>query len=238
MQQEAVHTQSKNSFIQGAKDCIPTLLGYLSIGFAFGVVGTVTGLSLLEVALVAIFIYAGAAQFILCALLVTNTPALSIVFTVFVVNLRHFLMSLTIAPYVTRYSTWRNIGFGTLLTDETFGVAVTEAMKSKKIYGRWLDGLNITAYVSWIIACVAGGYFGHWITDVEKWGLDFALVAMFIALLVLQLSETNKSKLHMYLKLIMIMFITVYILLNFLSTHITVLLATLFVATLGVWMDK
>lgn len=52
------------TFSQGVKDCVPTLLGYISIGIACGVVGVASKLSVLEVALLAIFVYAGAAQFI------------------------------------------------------------------------------------------------------------------------------------------------------------------------------
>lgn len=42
-------------FWQGVKDCIPTLLGYLSIGFAAGVVEKTSGLSMMEVALMSLF---------------------------------------------------------------------------------------------------------------------------------------------------------------------------------------
>ena len=235
---QAVIIERKNSFVQGMKDCVPTLFGYLSIGFSFGIVGAVSGLSMLEIGLISLLIYAGSAQFILCALLLTNTPPAAIIFTIFVVNLRHLLMSLTVAPHFTRYSLLRNIGFGTLLTDETFGVAVTEAIKNKKLYGRWMDGLNVTAYLSWFFACIAGAYLGRWIPNAEQWGLDFALVAMFVALLVLQLSNVENTKLIHYLKLIVIMLITMYILLQFVSVHMAVLIATVIVATIGVLTEK
>ncbi len=235
---QQVEENYKDSFIQGMRDCIPTLLGYLSIGFSFGIVGSVSGLSVIEIGLISLLIYAGSAQFILCALLLASTPATAIIFTIFVVNLRHFLMSLTVAPYLTRYSLMRNIGFGSLLTDETFGVAVTEAMKNKTLYGRWMDGLNITAYLCWIAACVIGAYFGRWIPDAEQWGLDFALIAMFIALLVLQLASLEKKKLYHYLKLIALMFVTMYTLLHFFSVHVSVLIAALFVAVIGVLTEK
>ncbi len=152
-------TPTDNSFLQGVKDCIPTLLGYISIGLAFGVVGSASGLSVLEIALLTILVYAGSAQFIFCALLLTSSPASAIIVTIFVVNLRHLLMSLTLAPHFTRYSMLRNVGFGTLLTDETFGVAVTKRMQNGKLYGKWMDGLNITAYLFWILSCVAGAFF-------------------------------------------------------------------------------
>ncbi|MEG0258996.1 MAG: AzlC family ABC transporter permease [Lysinibacillus sp.] len=225
-------------FLQGVKDCIPTLLGYISIGLAFGVVGAASGLSLLEIALLSILVYAGSAQFIFCALLLAGSPTSAIIMTIFVVNLRHLLMSLTLAPHFTRYSFIRNVGFGSLLTDETFGVAVTKLMQNGKLHGRWLDGLNVTAYSFWIISCIAGAFLGQWVADPEKWGLDFALIAMFIALLVLQLNSVGKGKIMHYLYLISYMFIIMYCLSYFVPSHVAVLLSTVIVATIGVVTDK
>ncbi|GLC87766.1 AzlC family ABC transporter permease [Lysinibacillus piscis] len=232
----SIHSQ--DSFWQGVKDCIPTLLGYISIGLAFGVVGSASGLSIFEIALLTILVYAGSAQFIFCALLLTNGPATAIIVTIFVVNLRHLLMSLTIAPHFTQYSLLRNIGFGTLLTDETFGVAVTKHMQTGKLSGKWMDGLNITAYSFWILSCVIGAFLGKWVATPEKWGLDFALTAMFIALLILQLSSVNKSKIMHYLSLIGYMALIMYGLSYIVPSHVAVLLATVIVATIGVVTDK
>ncbi|UDK95506.1 AzlC family ABC transporter permease [Lysinibacillus sphaericus] len=229
---------SEDSFIQGVKDCVPTLLGYISIGLAFGVVGSASGLSLVEIALLTILVYAGSAQFIFCALLLTSSPTSAIIVTIFVVNLRHLLMSLTLAPHFTRYSMLRNVGFGTLLTDETFGVAVTKQMQNGKLYGRWMDGLNITAYAFWILSCIAGAFLGQWVANPEKWGLDFALIAMFIALLVLQLSSVGKHKIMHYLMLIGYMVVIMYGLSYVVPSHLAVLLATVIVATIGVVTDK
>lgn len=231
-------SSSNDSFLQGVKDCVPTLLGYISIGLAFGVVGSASGLSVLEIALLTILVYAGSAQFIFCALLLTSSPASAIIVTIFVVNLRHLLMSLTLAPHFTRYSMLRNIGFGTLLTDETFGVAVTKQMQTGKLYGKWMDGLNITAYSFWILSCVTGAFLGQWVANPEKWGLDFALIAMFVALLVLQLSSVGKSKIMHYIKLIGYMVVIMYGLAYIVPSHVAVLLATIIVATIGVVTDK
>ncbi len=49
------------TFLQGVKDCVPTLLGYWSIGFAAGVVERTAGLSLAEIALLCLLLYAGSA---------------------------------------------------------------------------------------------------------------------------------------------------------------------------------
>lgn len=228
----------ENTFLQGAKDCVPTLFGYMSIGLAFGIVGVASHLSILEVAFLALFVYAGSAQFIICALLVVNAPLSSIIITTFIVNLRHFLLSLTLAPYFTRYSLLKNIGFGTLLTDESFGVAVNKGLQPGKLYDKWMNGLNVTAYVCWVISCTVGALFGQWISNPEIFGLDFALVAMFVALLVLQLEHVKSDKLKHNLFLILLMAISMISLSFFVPSHVAVLLSTVFVATIGVVTSK
>ena len=227
-----------DSYIQGIKDCLPTLFGYISIGFAFGVVGVASGLNVLEVFLLSVFVYAGSAQFIFCSLYVAGAPATSIIVTVFIVNLRHLLMSFSIAPYFTHYSILRNIGFGTLMTDETFGVAVVEGANKNWLGGRWMDGLNITAYLVWILSCTIGGIFGQYFPNPDRFGLDYALVAMFIALLVLTLHHLPKHKLFHYIKLIIYVVISMYVLTLFMPGHLAVLLSTILVATIGVATEK
>ena len=59
-----IASNDEESFWQGVKDCVPTLLGYLSIGFAAGVVEKTAGLSMMEIALMSLLLYAGSGQFI------------------------------------------------------------------------------------------------------------------------------------------------------------------------------
>lgn len=76
-------TLDEASFMQGVKDCVPTLLGYLSIGFAAGVIEMTAGLSLTETALISLILYAGSAQFIAAGMLASNGSAAAIIFTIF-----------------------------------------------------------------------------------------------------------------------------------------------------------
>lgn len=231
-------TTTPNTFKQGVRDCLPTLLGYISIGFAFGVVGVASNLSVFEVFLLSLLVYAGSAQFIFCGLYMAGAPMSAIIITVFIVNLRHLLMSLTVAPHFTQYSALRNIGFGTLLTDETFGVAVTKLAKEKQLGGNWMDGLNVTAYVVWVAVCTLGGLLGAFLPDAERFGLDFALVAMFAALLILNLQVVARTQLMQYVTLIGIVGLLLYGLLHIMPSHMAVLVSTLIGATIGVLREK
>ncbi|MED3687339.1 AzlC family ABC transporter permease [Peribacillus butanolivorans] len=226
------------TFHQGVKDCIPTLIGYISIGIAAGIVGVSSNLSILEITLLSALVYAGASQFIICALLVSGSPISVIILTTFIVNLRNFLLSMSLAPHFTKYSLMKNIGIGALVTDESFGVAINKITKGEKINDQWMNGLNITAYISWVISCVLGAIFGKWISNPEIFGLDFALTAMFLTLLVLQLQSIKEGKLKFYLSLVLYIVIAMFLLCMFVPSHIAIILATIIVATIGVVRDK
>jgi Predicted branched-chain amino acid permease (azaleucine resistance) len=182
------------SFSRGVTDCIPTLLGYLSIGFAAGVIEATAGMSLLEIALLSIFLYAGSAQFIVAGLLAAGAPIASVIMTVFFVNLRHLLLSAAIAPKFAAYSPIKNFLIGSQLTDETFGVAVSRLTGPVRHLDRWMLGLNMTAHVNWVAANVIGALLGGWIADPERYGLHFALPAMFIGLAAMMVMQRKQYK--------------------------------------------
>ncbi|MBC1572892.1 AzlC family ABC transporter permease [Listeria booriae] len=229
---------SEGSFLQGVKDCIPTLLGYISIGIAAGVAGIAANLNVLEVTLLAVFVYAGAAQFIICAMLLTNSTTLAIIVTTFIVNFRHFLLGATLAPHFQKDSMLKNIGISLLVTDESFGVAAMKLAKKEPMYAAWMNGLNITAYVVWIASCALGGIVGKLIPNPALFGLDFALTAMFVALFVFQLQSVPKSKLRHIAFLILYMLIFMIGLSFVVSSNVAVVLSTLIVATIGVVTDR
>ncbi|MEO4023280.1 AzlC family ABC transporter permease [Bacillus paranthracis] len=233
-----VSEENLSTFSQGVKDCIPTLIGYISIGIAAGIVGASSNLSILEVTLLSALVYAGASQFIICALLVSGSPISVILFTTFIVNLRNFLLSMTLAPHFTKYSLIKNIGIGALVTDESFGVAVNKIAKKEVMSDRWMNGLNVTAYVFWILSCMLGAIFGKWISNPEALGLDFSLTAMFLALLVLQLQNIEHGKLKFYLSLIVYVILSMLVLCMFVPSYIAIILSTVIVATIGVVKDK
>jgi len=229
-------SRGDDTFLKGVKDCIPTLLGYLSIGFAAGVVEKTAGLSIAEIALLSLVLYAGSAQFIAAGMIAAGGSASAIIITIFFVNLRHLLLSAALSPYFRHLPPFRNMLIGSLLTDETFGVAINETARRKQISERWMHGLNITAYLNWFVANLAGAYFGQWIANPEKYGLDFALPAMFIGLLVLSMISRNKLVRDGVVALSAVV-LTVAISLVF-GSNLGVIAATLIAATIGMVLER
>lgn len=221
------------TFREGITACIPTIFGYLGIGFAAGVVGKNIGLSIVEIALMSILVYAGGAQFIICGMLAIHAPISAIVLTTFLVNLRHFLMSMSVASYFKKEPLITSLGIGTLLTDESYGVLMTVLNNEQRVSSAWTHGLNITAYLAWIFSTILGGLLGTWIPDPYLLGLDFALVAMFAGLFILQVEGPIKNYTKETLIVLATVCVSLYFFMGFFSAELSVLFATLLGCTIG-----
>lgn len=169
------------------RDCLPVVLGYLAIGLAFGVVGRTAGLSVLEVFLLSVFLYAGSAQFIFASMAAAAAPLVVIVLTIFLVNIRHSLYSAALAPHLHDQPLLKNILIGAETTDETFALTTSLLGRGRSAEPAWLFGINLTAQFSWVAATTLGALLGQAVSNVGALGLDYALTAMFAALLVLQI---------------------------------------------------
>lgn len=224
------------TLIKGVKDCIPTLLGYLSIGIAAGAIQKAAGLSIAEIALMCLILYAGSAQFIAAGMMATSSSLTAIIITIFFVNLRHILLSAALAPYFRHLSPLRNMLVGSLLTDETFGVAINETAKKDRISEKWMHGLNITAYLNWLAANLAGALLAQWISNPEKFGLGFALPAMFIGILIISMLGRSKIKLDIVVAIIAVVIAvgSSYML----SSSMGVIVATIIASTIGMVVEK
>ncbi|MCS4488472.1 AzlC family ABC transporter permease [Streptococcus sciuri] len=223
------------TFRQGSKASLPTALGYVSIGTACGVVGASSGISPVEMGLMSALVYGGSSQFIMCALLVAHAPVLSIVLTVFLVNLRHFLMSLHVTTIFEKASLLEGVFIGSLLTDESYGVLLNTYAHQKEITPRWMYGNNVTGYITWILSVFTGTVVGQYIPNPSQFGLDFALVAMFAAIFAAQFEAMAIS---VSIKKIILVLGTItlsyFVLAIVLSESLTVLLATLVGCFVGV----
>jgi 4-azaleucine resistance transporter AzlC len=167
----------------GARLSLPVLLGYLPVGFAFGILAVQAGMSPLTVGLMCYFVYAGSAQLITVGLLSAGASAASIIGITFVVNLRHLLMSAAMTPYLKSWSKARQAWFCFEMTDETFAANLGRFGTCGVNKGEAF-GLNFLAHFTWVAGGVLGAFFDSAIGDVRPLGLDFALPGMFIALLI------------------------------------------------------
>lgn len=167
----------------GAKRALPIVLGYVPIGFAYGVLAGKSGLSEANTLLMSLIVFAGSAQFIAVGLFASGTGPAAVILTTFVVNLRHMLMAASLAPYLSGWKKRWLAFFSYELTDETFALHSSAAGKLSECRLEALS-LNMTAQISWVLGTVLGIIASGLIGDIKPLGLDYALAAMFIGLLV------------------------------------------------------
>ena len=154
----------------------PICFGYIPIGLAMGVLASQANIPVWAVAMMSVLVFAGSAQFICVA-----------IFTTFVVNLRHFLMSSAVAVHLNGLRRRFLSMFAYGITDETFAVNMTHFRK-----GNWDPMRAITvnqiANGAWVLSTISGTLLGQFIPT-GAFGTDYALTAMFLALLLFQLHD-------------------------------------------------
>lgn len=176
--------------VEGVKQTIPIALGYIPVGFAFGVLAKKTGLSDLNTLLMSVIVFAGSAQLIAVGLIGSGASAVSVVVTTFIVNLRHLLMSASLSPFLRKWRRSEVAAMTFQLTDETFGLHAVRFGSGQADKAETLV-INMVAQLSWICGTWLGLASSRLISDVRPFGLDFALPAMFAALLVAQVRDLS-----------------------------------------------
>jgi 4-azaleucine resistance transporter AzlC len=180
--------QSRSAvFKEGLSAGWPICLGYLPIGMAFGVLAQKAGLGPVEIGMMSILVFAGSSQFIAVSMLDAGASVLTIVTATFVVNLRHVLMSSALSVYLraARRKWLALYAYG--VTDESFAVNLPRFNADGWSLSRALV-VNHAANLTWIISTVAGGIGGRFIPE-GALGIDYALIAMFICLLIYQIRK-------------------------------------------------
>jgi 4-azaleucine resistance transporter AzlC len=174
------------SFRAGLRFGAPIAFGYVPIGFAYGVLAMKVGLSAGNTLLMSLVVFAGSAQFIAVGLFSGGASVASVVATTFVVNLRHLLMAAALSQDVRSWPRRLLALFAFQLTDETFAVHSARFSMGDRGQGTSFV-INVTAQASWVVGTALGIFASGLISDIHPWGLDFALPAMFIALLLGQI---------------------------------------------------
>ncbi len=219
----------------GMRQAVPIVLGYIPVGFAYGVLAQKVGLSLAAGVGMSVIVFAGSAQLIAAGLFGAGAAPLSIVLTTFIVNLRHLLMSATLAPKLTGWKKWQIAFLGFQLTDETFAMHTMRMAKEKPPRVETF-ALNMTAHLSWVMGSLIGYLAGGQIADVKPVGLDYALPAMFIALLVPQVVKP----VYLMMAALAAVLSVALSLIGFSQSH--VIAATIIASTVGLgveqWMNR
>lgn len=178
-------SEARRNFIEGLRAEMPILIGVFPFGLIYGALAVNSGLSNTAAQLMSSIVFAGSSQFITAQLFNEGAPALVMILTIAVVNLRHMLYSASLAPYLKDLSLrWKAL-LSYLLTDEAYAPSILYFEKEglSTTYKHWfLFGAGISLWLNWQISTAIGVFLGTAIPS--NLSLDFALPLTFIAMIV------------------------------------------------------
>ena len=163
---------------------IPVMMGYLVLGFAFGLLLSSFNYNWYLAPIMSIFIYAGALQFVAIGFFNAKVGLIDIAIATVFINIRQSFYGLSLLKKFKHTGKFKKyLIFG--LTDETYGLLTTiteDKNLSKKHFYFFLTALN-QSY--WIIGSTIGAIIGSNI-KFDTNGLEFSLTALFVVLCIEQ----------------------------------------------------
>jgi len=176
--------RKSSEFWRGVRDQLPLQLGVAPFGLVFGVLGIASGLSEWQTILMSAIVFGGASQVVFAQLWMSGAAPWVVGGSVAVINARHILYSVSVAPYLSALPLRWRIMLGYLLTDEAFAVSIHrfEGAKPDQPVHYHLLGSGLTLWVCWQLSTIFGVQIGA--TLPPYLNLEFAIPLTFLAIVV------------------------------------------------------
>ncbi|OCL87314.1 AzlC family ABC transporter permease [Arcobacter porcinus] len=167
-------------FIDILKITIPVALAYIPLGMAFGIFAVSYEIPWYFATLMSLIVYAGSAEFLIVAFIISFASILEVFIAIFLVNLRHFFYGISILNDFKNLKGFSKIYSIFGLTDETFALLKLVDIKSEekqKVY----PIIIALGHLYWVFGVFLGSFFRQFLKFDSK-GLSFILTALFIVL--------------------------------------------------------
>ena len=161
---------------------VPVLMGYLSIGIAFGLMLEAAGYNVIWAFFMSLSIYAGSGQYLGVELLATGAVLSQVALLTFLINFRHLVYGLSLLEK------FRGMGKRKLymifsLTDETYallaGANPPPGVSPKDFY----FAVAVLDHCYWVLGSVIGSVAGA-LLGFDTTGVEFAMTALFLVIAV------------------------------------------------------
>ena len=161
---------------------LPLSFAVLPWGILFGSLAVQRGFDWLEAQLFSGIVFGGAVQIVTVELMANNASLFTVLFSAFVISSRHFLYGLALRERLSiKPLRWR-MGLGFLLTDELFALSGDRRAYRNRFRLYYALGAGGSFYLAWNLWTFIGIFAGTSLPDLTELGLDFAIAATFIAL--------------------------------------------------------
>ena len=171
----------KEEFLQGIRDGIPICLGYFSVSMAFGLTSVLSGLPIWAAVLISLTNLTSAGQFAGVNLLLVHGNMIELALTTLIINIRYFLMSLSVSQKVESKMTLKErfaVYFG--ITDEIFALSM---QRKENLTSSYMAGLIFMPVLGWTGGTLTGAVATSIMPEVLSSAMGIALYGMFLAII-------------------------------------------------------
>ena len=163
---------------------IPVMIGYLSVGLAFGLLFQKSGYNFLWALFMSTIVYSGATQFIAINLLTSGAGFIEIALMTLFISIRHIFYGLSFIDKFKAMGKKKTYMIFTL-TDETYSLLCSSKVPEGVDSNLFLFCISFLNQIYWLIGTLIGSIAGSLITFNTK-GIDFAMTALFVVIFVEQ----------------------------------------------------
>lgn len=223
-----------NSWKQGLQDGIPIALGYVSVSFAFGMMASNQGIPVWASVLISFSNLTSAGQFAGLGIIAANGSMMEMALSQFVINLRYFLMSLSLTQKLDEKTTTLQravIAHG--ITDEIFALS---SSKPKKVGFLYMISLMFLPILGWTGGTFLGAAASTLLPVILRDSLGIMIYVMFLAIII------PPCRISKNIGIVVLMAAVTSCLFQVLSAYISIgsgfviILCTLFAAGVGAFL--
>lgn len=174
----------RTAFAKAFPQTIPVLTGYLFIGMAFGVMIQEKGYNFVWAMFMSLVCYAGSGQYLAVNFFVPGMSLLQVIFMEFMVNIRHIFYGLSLLERFSRAGK-KKLYMIFSLTDETYSLYFSAKIPKEVDEDKFLFAIAVLDHSYWILGSAIGALLGN-VMPFDAEGIDFAMTALFIVIMVEQ----------------------------------------------------
>ncbi len=178
-----------NSLKFSFKRSIPIMVGFFPVGIAYGILMANAGYNFVWSGFTSLVVFAGSLQMLMISFFQSDMSLFTIIITALLLNSRHIFYGLSFIEKFNSYGKWKwFLIYG--LPDESYSL-LCSYKPTEGVEEKWVHIFS-TAFIwlYWIVFSMLGGIIGSFITF-NTAGIDFALTALFIVILIEQIKGAD-----------------------------------------------
>ena len=171
------------------KHSFPIFISFIPVGLAYGVLMQSVGYNALWTGACSFFVLAGSLQYLMVSFFAGGVSLATVAVMALMVNSRHIFYGLSFIEKFRSFGLWKYFLIFSL-TDENYSLHCSHNFPDD-INEKWAYVVTASmAWMYWVVLSIAGALIGTLI-PFDTTGIDFALTALFIVILIEQMKGAD-----------------------------------------------